>query len=211
MIKKIVVMTGLIFCLAGVSAEEQRVVIPADFEPQWPSENDLCWDTVACGRISGCGEGCSVCKKDLPKFPVTAPKGMTLTFVCGYNKRPRDRFLAGTFYFSGDATVHGKLILERRGGEEGAGDYLLFSGESSSKLDMFSDSINDLRIINSALSSPKVNYPELTDKNNCWSADAVLKIKLLKVVWTEQDDAGNFPLKFEIVKVGKFSKCQLRG
>lgn len=200
MIKIIFVMAGLIFSLTGVSAEEQKVGIPTDFEPQWPNESDLCFEK----------EGCSVCKKDLPKFPVTPPKGMTLTSVCSYAKRPRDHLLVGTFYFSGDATVNGKLISERRGGEEGAGDYLIFSGESSSGFSMFSNAVNFLQIKESPLSSPKFKYPALSDENNCWSADAVLKIKLLEVVWTEQDDAGNFPLKYEIVKVGKFSKCVLR-
>jgi hypothetical protein len=200
MMKKIVVMAGLIFCLTGVSAEEQKVLIPTHVEPQWPSEHDLCWD-----KKGGC-----ICKKDLPKFPVTSPKGMKLTSVCGYNSRPKDDFLAGTFHFSGDATVHGKLVSERREGEEGGGDYFLFSGESSLEYSVFSSSIYNLQITTSALSSRKLNYPELSDENNCWSADAVLKIKLLKIVWTEQDDAGNFPLKFDIVKVGKFSKCELR-
>ncbi len=198
--KIIIVMAGLIFSLIGVSAEAQKSVLQPQFEPQWPNEKDLSFDK----------KRCNVHKNDLSKFPVTVPKGMILTSVCHYSKRPEDQFLGGDFYFDGDATVLGKLILERREGEEGGGDYLMFSGKSSSTRSMFSSAIYDLIIDTLEQNSPKVNYPKLSDKNNCWSADAVLRIKSLKVVWSEQDDAGNFPLKFEIVKVDKFSKCVLR-
>lgn len=200
MVKTTIVMIGLIFSLIGFSAEGQKSVLQPQFEPKWPNEKGLTFDK----------ERCNIHKNDLAKFPVTMPEGMILTSVCHYSKRPEDQFLGGHFYFDGDATILGKLILERREGEEGGGDYLMFSGKSLSTRSMFSSAIYDLTINTVEQNSPTINYPKLSDRNNCWSADAVLRIKSLKVVWSEQDDAGNFPLKFEIVKIAKFSKCVLR-
>ncbi len=198
MTRNIAVMTLLILFATEVSAEEHTLAIPAQVQPLWPSENDLCREQDGC-----------VCQEDLSRFPVTPPKDMTLTAVCGYKSTPTNNHLTGTFYFGGNAAVHGKLIIERLGGKESAQDYLYFSGDPSSSDGGFGRSINHLKITTSALLSSKMDYPELSAINNCWTADAVLIIKSLTAAWTERDVAGSFRSKFEIANVGKFNKCEL--
>ncbi len=183
--------------MAGAMAQDNTgaAATPAYVQPQWPSEAGLCVDKKGC-----------ICKKDLRKLPLTSPKGMSLISVCDYQARPD--FRAGTFYFAGEAIVRGKLVSERRGGEEGAGDYVDFIREEHpEESSLFSGAIDYLQL-SEAAPPQHVDYPELSGETDCWSADAVLRIKSLKVVCCDQDYAGSFPQKYEVVKVGKFSRCK---
>ncbi len=64
-----------------------------------------------------------------------------------------------------------------------------------------------------ALDSLRVNewnnfaLPELSEQTPCMRAPAVIKVNEIEVLIGSTDEEGNWLRKYQVVKIGKFSKC----
>ena len=146
------------------------------------------------------------CGSGLSKMPIVAPKGMALIAACGY-KNEEFVGVVGEFYFKGAAFVTGRVrhvynpapeVAVRFEANNTTGDQVPFkSATLSLKFDDDSSAVQRFGVPTESGGSP------------CMSADATIKVKLLYVKASfDENEEGNFPKDFEVFKVGPYEPCK---
>jgi len=149
--------------------------------------------------------GCP-CDEKLSELPITAPQGMSLSSVNGCSKTSGNYFL-GEFVFKGEATISGEI--ERKEGDM-FGDTIYFRAKRAGKYTQFAGAIYALKFSGTAEVISKFKLPELSDKSRCWVADVVIKVRRLRVVSGDTDEAGNYAEDFDVLKTGEYRKCRVQ-
>ena len=145
------------------------------------------------------------CGKNLSQLPITAPKGMSLIAACGYKK---EEFIGtvGEFYFKGNATVKGEV---RHVNSPAFGNLVLFDSKAFGQHSQFSSAIRSLSFVDDSFAIQQFKLPLVSEQSPCLAADAVISLTLLYVkAGYEENEEGNYPLGFEVLKVGQYRPCQ---
>ncbi|HEU0282254.1 MAG TPA: hypothetical protein VFQ99_00565 [Gallionella sp.] len=131
--------------------------------------------------------GCP-CPKDLSpilsELNMTPPKGMSM--VEGSCTRWHGSVESGIFTFAGAMTVKGAVVYE-------AGDMFDILSFDGFRLDEPDNGLN---------------LPQFTPENSCWSAPAEIKVKSYEVIIGGTDQAGTWLRSYEVLKLGKYTKCK---
>jgi hypothetical protein len=114
---------------------------------------------------------------------MTPPKGMSM--VEGSCTRWHGSVESGIFTFAGAMTVKGEVV------------YALG--------DMFEELSFDIYRLNP---DSGLKLPQLAQDNLCWSAPAEIKVKGYQVIIGGTDEAGNWLTSYEVLKLGKYTKCK---
>jgi hypothetical protein len=149
------------------------------------------------------GNGCP-CAEDISKLPITAPQGMVLFDMAACTRYRSDFY--GVFKFKGEATIGGIVVYQKT--EILGRDDIRFDADGAGEYSQFGSAISSLRIPDIPVAIKKFKLPPMSDSSNCWTADAVLKIKQLEVYSDDSDGAGNYPTNFEVLKIGTYFKCE---
>jgi hypothetical protein len=145
------------------------------------------------------------CGKHLSRLPITAPKGMSLIAACGY-KNEEFIGVVGDFYFKGKETVKGEV---RHVNNPASGDSVLFDATASGQHIQISSAIRSLNFEDDTLAIQKFKLPPVSEQSPCLAANAVVRVTLLHVkAGYEEDEEGNYPQAFEVLKVGQYRPCQ---
>ena len=145
------------------------------------------------------------CGKNLSRLPITAPQGMSLIAACGY-KNEEFIGVVGDFYFKGKETVKGEV---RHVNNPASGDSVLFDATASGQHSQISSAIRSLNFEDDTLAIQKFKLPPVSEQSPCLAADAVVRVTLLHVkAGYEEDEEGNYPQAFEVLKVGQYRPCQ---
>ncbi len=150
------------------------------------------------------GEFCE-CEKIMSKLPISLPKGMKLASVAHCTRVKETNYLEGFFYFKGEATVSGEV--RRIENAVLASDYVYFMVKNPGEYRQFSSAIDSFAFMDES-AGRKVRLPELSHKSSCWAADAVIRVKALKVISNETDAAGSYATDYDVLEVGKYRKCK---
>jgi hypothetical protein len=145
------------------------------------------------------------CGKNLSRLPIAPPQGMSLIAACGY-KRVEFIGAVGEFYFKGKATVKGEV---RHVNSPAFGSSVLFDSKASVQHGQFSSAIRSLSFGGDSFTVQQFNLPPVSEQSPCLAADAVVSLTLLYVkAGYEEDEEGNYPIVFEVPKVGQYRPCQ---
>lgn len=146
-----------------------------------------------------CGRGA------LKSLSVKPPANMRLVAACGVEK-DRFGFLHGVFYFEGPSTIAGSVVRER---SETSGDAMFFeSSVPPGRHVVFKRRPGGMRLGDAAATFRRFNAPRPTEKTPCWVAGAKIRLMSLRVVAGSGDEAGSYPLKYEVLSVGKYGACR---
>jgi hypothetical protein len=144
------------------------------------------------------------CGSGLSGLPIAAPKGTSLIAACGY-KNEEFIGIVGGFYFKGKATVKGKVRHVSNPAPEGA---VLFDANATGMQIPFRNAILSLKFDDDSFAVQRFGAPPVSEQSPCVSADATIKVKLLYVKATyDENEDGNFPKDFEVFKVGPYEPC----
>ena len=147
------------------------------------------------------------CGKNLSRLPITAPKGMSLIAACNY-KNEEFIGVVGDFYFKGKETVKGEV---RHVNDPASGDSVMFDATASGQHSQISSAIRSLNFEDDTYAIQKFKLPPVSEQSPCLAADVVINVTLLHVkAGYEEDEEGNYPKAFEVLKVGQYGPCQER-
>lgn len=140
------------------------------------------------------------CSADLAsRFKVNSPKGMSLIAVCGQ----RDEGLGG-YFFRGASKVTGEI----KRNEYASGLNLHFHAPHAARYDRFASSLTRMKFIDEKAALKHFRAPALDAAAQCWKATAELMVSSILVLLGENDEAGNWPLEYRVLSVGKYEKCE---
>ena len=164
---------------------------------------------VSCDRIPELQQyeiaGCE-CGSGLSKMPIVAPKGMALVAACGYQN---EEFVGvvGGFYFKGAAFVTGRARHVDNSTSEGAMQF--DTKNTTGSQTPFKSATQSLKFDDDSSAVQRFGAPAVSGESPCMSADATIKVKLLYVKASfDENEEGNFPKDFEVYKVGPYEPCK---
>ncbi len=144
--------------------------------------------------------GCP-CPVKLSEIPLTAPHGLPLVSA---NCSTKGGGLFGGFYFKGEATATGQVV---RVDNDMFGDTIAFYPNdllAADDLNKFAGSPTMFRLAHDS----EFQAPELSEKDHCWIAEVVVKVRGFHIISGFSDEASGYLDDFDVVKVGKYHKCK---
>jgi hypothetical protein len=161
------------------------------------------------------------CDRDLSRLVASLPKGLSLVAACGLHDAggrmldPRresvnmDRHDAsasmpdGVFYVSGDLTLSGSISVEP--GNSGEvwfrPDVPLVQGRRA-----FSEAFQELKIENET-DYVKLQVTKALLAKECSMAKATVTFSGFRVHRGQTDEAGTYPSKMKVLRLGKYTSC----
>jgi hypothetical protein len=148
---------------------------------------------------------CVCSQSALKSLSVTPPANMRLVAACGAEKDTFG-FLRGVFYFAGPATISGSAVRER---SEASGDAMFFEASSPpGKHVVFKRAPGGMRLGDAPATFRGFSAPKPTEKTPCWVAGAKIRLASLRVVAGSGGEAGSYPIKYDVLSVGKYRACR---
>lgn len=142
------------------------------------------------------------CGNGVARLPISAPLGMKLVASCG--QRYESGEWHGGFYFAGSHVQSGTVTREFN---EVFGDTLSFSAEKSEPYQQFLSEVQHLKFWDDPIAIKKFRAPRPTQRNSCWSARAKIEVRVLYILTGGTDEAGSYPRKYRVLRVGKYRQC----
>jgi len=143
------------------------------------------------------------CSGVISDYQQPGSRALPLVAVCGYREEPT--LIAGHFLYVGMVSVRGEV---RREDTESYGDEVTFvADERDRKLLPQSAFWLSFRR-NTAAAVRRFKIPHLSSRSSCFTAPAKIALTKLYVASDAGFDwEGAFPLQYQALEVGKFTKC----
>ena len=110
----------------------------------------------------------------------------------------------GSFYFTGRYVQHGTVTREDN---ELFGDVLSYQAQKRLIYSQFTSEADYLKFWDDPAAFKKFRAPRPTGKTRCWSAKAKIEVTALHVLGGRSDQSGSYPLKYRVLKLGKYRSC----
>ena len=141
------------------------------------------------------------CNENLYNDAIQAVKEFPLVAFCGYKNDKH--WPEGAAYFSGSVLLNGKI---ERYQSDSLGNVIEFNLAPELK-DVMPLYLHTMRLGNEI--NKKLLLPKSYKRKTCWITTTTLYLEELQILEDSGTDfAGSFPIKYNLLKIGEFQKCQ---